>query len=509
MRTVRKIRAMRKASDNNSRVGAEACPERAVTGSTDRWGRIVAMVRRFYTGVGYPLVLALLLTVGNLSGTEVVMMAVEAALLFVGMALVCSVRPVVMYACVVVLNVTPQHSPGTPSYSDYYFTGWRLGFLLAAVALTAAAVVVYAVRCRLWQYARRGGAPMLLPLCALSLGLVLNGAFSPLWEIRDTVLGLLIAAAMVVVYLLFYLGFRRESEGMLDYVIFSSAMVSAVITVQLCARYIDALRASQLQKEAINFGWGTWATAGVLLCVLIPVLFLGFLRGRGGRAAAYLALSLMTTAAAVLTLSRNAQLMGLLTLATAVVVGAFFGEHKRLCRAATAVGALLVACLLTVALLRYRAALGAAVGSFVYDNGRLALWSQAIGNFLSHPLFGSGFYGFGMDIEFIAAPFMPTVAHNYILEIMSAAGIVGLGCYLYYQVCAFLPAFRRRSLPCSMLAMSMAVLLIMSLLDNFFLYPHITLYYSLISATLSVYGARDREPKDGEHEKPNDPEASL
>lgn len=488
-------------NDTDPCVGARA--ERAASSGAGGWNTVVDAAHRFYTGCGYPIVLALLLTVGNLSGTEVIMMAVEAALFFVGMALVRSVRPAVMYACTVVLNVTPQHSPGTPSYSDYYFTGWRLGFFLAAVALTAAAVIVYTVRCRLWQYARRGEAPMLLPLCALSLGFALNGAFCEMWELGDLVLGLFLAAIMVVVYMMFYLGFRREGEGMLDYVIFSSAMVSAIITVQLCARYIEAISDSRLVKESINFGWGTWATAGALLCVLIPVLFLGFLRGRGVRSAAYLALSVITTVAAVLTLSRNAQLMGPVILAVSVVVGAFVGEHKRLCRAVSAVGALLAVCLLAVVLLRYRSALGAAVGSFVNDNGRLALWSQAIGNFLSHPIFGSGFYGFGMDIEFIAAPFMPTMAHNYILEIMSAAGIVGLGCYLYYQICAFLPAFRRPSLSGSMLAMSMAVLLVMSLLDNFFLYPHTMLYYSLVSAVLSVCGSRQTEQHAGEPDIPN------
>ena len=454
-------------------------------------------LEKFFSGIWYPVAVAVLVLLGHITRLEVVGICLNSLLFLVGMCICRSARPIVMFLSGFVFQLTPDNSPGTPAYSDYYFTGWRLYVMILAGVMITAAAVTFIVRNSLWRGIISSRVPMLVPLIALGVGFLVNGAFSSAWTHESLMLGAVEAFYFIFIFLILYQGLRRENtEELCDYLIFCSALLAGVLIAELGFIYLtsDTLFAGGgIVKEAINFGWGTWATAGVFLCVLIPVLFLGFMKNEGRAAWIYLAIASLTAVAALLTMSRNGQLFGVLTYGVCVVIGAFFGKHKRVCRVLSITAGALVILALGAALILFREKLADAVGEFLFDNGRLSLWGKSLSNFASAPVFGVGFFGFGMSIEFEAVGFMPTMAHNYILEIMSSMGIFGLLCYLFYQVCAFLPALRTPSLSKTMLAISAAVMLLMSLLDNFFLYFHTTFHYSVVTVLLSLMSKGDKD----------------
>jgi O-antigen ligase len=100
------------------------------------------------------------------------------------------------------------------------------------------------------------------------------------------------------------------------------------------------------------------------------------------------------------------------------------------------------------------------------DNGRFNLWRAAFDAFLKAPMFGSGFYGLHVEGQAVFGP-LPVMAHNTVLELLSAMGIFGLFAYAYYRIKSLWLFFEKPSLTKSFLGMSVLVILLESLLDNF------------------------------------------
>ena len=128
---------------------------------------------------------------------------------------------------------------------------------------------------------------------------------------------------------------------------------------------------------------------------------------------------------------------------------------------------------------------------FLYDNGRFDLWRTAVENFLEAPIFGKGFYGFGMGNVF--ASFLPWLAHNTVLEFMSATGIVGTLAYLYYRISTAIPFIRRMSYDRLMLALPILITLGMSMIDNYVFHVYTTFIYTLCLAVAFKMQSEEKE----------------
>ncbi len=76
------------------------------------------------------------------------------------------------------------------------------------------------------------------------------------------------------------------------------------------------------------------------------------------------------------------------------------------------------------------------------------------------------------------------MAHNTILEMMSACGIIGLLGYALHRVQTFICFFKNPTTERSFIALIVASLLINSLLDNHILNIIPTMVYSLLIAVL-------------------------
>ena len=438
---------------------------------------IGAPLEKFFTGRIYPIVLAALVVIGHVSGFEFyfnfpVMLCAYLSLLFCK-----SIRGFLPVLLTILYQINYTHA-----FSDYYFTGPVFVILVSQVVLLGICFIFFFARNVLPMISPR--SPLFYPLAALCLAFLLGGAFSGEWIIKNLFYALLqILAYAVIFYTVYYSAVKEDREQLLSYLTYLAAVVAAVIAAELIALYAfgGVIVDGEIVKENVHLGWGMWNPIGFSLTVLIPLIMRGAMVEK--HRTVYLIAGICTWICAILSMSRNAQLFSTLAMAACVIIGAFCGKRKTLFRILLGIGITGVA---AICILFYDKLIPLAE-KFLYDNGRFDLWRTAVENFLEAPIFGKGFYGFGMGNVF--ASFLPWLAHNTVLEFMSATGIVGTLAYLYYRISTAIPFIRRMSYDRLMLALPILITLGMSMIDNYVFHVYTTFVYSICLAV--AFGLND------------------
>ena len=446
-------------------------------------------------GYPYPAFCAALALLGHLTGIEYYLNVLNVLAAALALLVCDTARPLIPFAITLVYQVTREHTPGFPGFSDYYFTEWRLAVLVILCLLLFAALLCFAARRRIFSGLSLG-TPLLLPLLALSLGFVFGGAFSEGWDGRNLVFGVTQMACYGILFIFLYQGLRGErASELLDYLTFSSAATAALLLGEMLGLYLGEgcpIVDGVIVKEMINFGWGVMNTMGLCLSVLIPMCFLGYRRSR--HPIPYIVLGVLCYVGVLLTLSRNGIIAGGLALVASLVLSAASGEKKRRIGALAVliVGAVSVLALAVVFREKIALLFKDIFDRGLSDNGRFDLWRQGIGNFLSSPIFGVGFFR-SYGIEWITAEFLPDMPHQTFITLLAATGVFGTAAYIYYRVETLRLLFKRVSTERLFLALSILVLLLESLVDNFIFYYLPILHYT---ATLAVVGVMNDAPKD-------------
>jgi len=414
----------------------------------------------FFNGRIYPLVICALALISSCLGLEIFCTVLHLALLIGALLLANTVKPAIISLLTMHLFVSRIHSPFYPNYSDYIFSGWRLVFVIICAVLVFAAILTFFIKNKLYKNISLTKTPLLLPLAVLSVAFLLNGAFSDSWSAHDLPLAIAHAAAYLVVFLFVYLGLSSEKEGLTSYISYIAMLVSLVISVQLALRYIFAIDeiivAGEIVKGGTALGWGIWNLVGASLVVLIPLIFAGMSSSRYPWL--HFAAATVTYVMAVLSLSRNALVVGTVVYAASVIIFAFSGKYKTVFRIIAAIGTVAAAVLLILLWDKLFAAL-------TDDNGRYNIWTAAWESFLRAPLFGSGFSGLIVETDLFGP--LPKMAHNLILQLLSAMGIFGILAYAYFLYESVRLVKSTGTVEGLMLSLSPLALLLGSMLDNF------------------------------------------
>ena len=451
----------------------------------------------FFMGKWYPLAVCALVLIGHVFALEIwtnILIMLSASLALI----ICpSVRPIIPAACNYVFQLSVEHSPALPNYSDYCFSGWRLPIVVAMFVCVALAFAYFAVKNKIFRGISLTRTPLLLPLLVLSAAFLLGGVFSPEWTPASLVFGIAQVFWFVFFFVYFYFGMRMESrDQMADTLAYTSALTVLVLVGELVARYVKCdgvIVDGEIVKGQILFGWGVWNSMGVALCMLIPACFIGVVRQRGVRSFLYLGAALLALVGAVMTLSRNALLFGAVFFAASVIFACFVGAYRRFYRVIAALGVLLV--LAAVILLFDR--IPELVGAFLFDNGRFTLWRMGIEKFLSAPIFGTGFFAFEFPDDpnyFVGASFLPSFVHQTFVQLLSSMGLFGLLSYLYYRVSTVACALRRPDPIRLLLFLTSLVLPVMSLIDTFIFNLWPIIHYSITLAVMCKDGGEEQLP---------------
>lgn len=443
---------------------------------------------KFFMGKWYPIVVAVLVVVGHVFNIDFYTNIPNFLLVSMALFLCDTMRPVVMFAISFVYQISLEHGPGLPNFSTYLFTGGRLIVFLILGIFLVSGIVYFLVTNRCFDGFGLRSTPLLVPLISLSAAFLLNGAFSGMWLLSSFLHGACQAVMFSGIFLLFYLGLRRDScEEIVSCFAYASMLTAAALICQVANVYLTGgvIFGGEAVKEDILFGWGIWNTAGASLSVLIPMCFLGVMKSRFSWV--YFSVATLAYIAAVMTLSRNALLVGGIAYCACAVASCFIGRYKKVYRIIVSVGAFAVAVGAILLWDRIAVLLSDFLERGFSDNGRYELWKTGIDNFLISPLFGTGFFQYVSD-TFVSANFVPKLAHQTFIQLLSCMGIFGLAAYLYYRVASLVPFVKRPNVDKSMLLASVAVMLSMSLIDNFiFRFLHVIHYSIALAIGFVIY----------------------
>lgn len=445
---------------------------------------------RFFNGRAYPAIIAALVAVGHITGAEFYFSIPFLILASLALVLCESTKSLMMPMLVFVFQITLKHSPGWPTLSKYYFEGARLVILLLLAALVFGSLGYRFVVCL--RTGLKKHTQMLAPLCVLSAAFILNGTFSSAWNAVSLLIGFIEAVVYFLTFYIFYIGLSEEStDGLLSYFCYITLLTAFVLIIEVAFMFLTydgIIVDGSVIKEKVNLGWGIWNPIGFSLTVLIPILVLGGMRMR--YPAVYITASVLTYLCAVLTMSRNALIFASLALLVCYTVGCFAGNRKLLFRIITLAG---VVCVLVVAfLLREKIAeiFATVMNQGFDDNGRFEHWKIGFQSFLSAVPFGIGFCGIGTGSDI--ANFIPAMAHNTVVQILSAMGIFGLAAYAFYRIRSLEPFIKKPSLEKSMLLIPILITVGMSLIDNFVFYVYTVFYYSMSMAIAFIIYDREK-----------------
>lgn len=325
-------------------------------------------------------------------------------------------------------------------------------------------------------------SPLFYGVLLLSVSFLFNNLLSKerfFW--KDLGFSIALVIAYLGVFLLLYVGleFNEKTKNKIIVTLF---VASLLVTFEFYSLFITGqiqFADGEIVKESIRTGWGIWNTMGCYLSMLLPIHFYlaTFIKKYGF---IFYGTGLISYLAIVLSLSRSSLLAGTFVLGISVIMCCLFGENKKVNRIITS--ALFAIAIVGVILLwdKIASILGDYLRRGLDDNGRFEIYATGWKKFLSHPIFGCGFYNAHHINEFG----LPFGYHNTIVQMMASCGIIGLLSYLYHRYQTVVLFIKQRCAKNLYLALCICALLITSLLDihMFSLYP--TLYYMLILITV-------------------------
>lgn len=440
----------------------------------------------FYNGNLYPILIAALVLFGGITGTEVITMLLHAVVLWGAFLFSDSVKPILVSFLTFVYQISVKNAPFSPTYSDYYATSWRIYVLFLAGIIIFAGLLVFAYRNKIFSFEKLKKTPLLISTLVFSFGLLLNGIFSGEWIFSNLVFAFSNVAVYLIAYVYVYNGFSKNdrAESLGSYFSYIALLATFIISIELIHRMItneNTFTDGSINKVAMSLGWGIWNLIAVSLAILIPLLFYGVYKNRYPWL--YFGAATLAYVMSVLTMSRNALIFASLAYAVCIVISSFVGKHKKQFRIITVSGIALVLIFAVVFFDKIYVLLADYFERGFSDNGRFVLWQGAFESFLENPVFGSGFHG--LNIDTVQFSFLPKMAHQTVLQLLGATGIFGLLSYLYYRIKTALAVFKKPNLLKTMMALSILVLLLESLLDNFIFNVYPVFYYVVALAIIS------------------------
>lgn len=438
------------------------------------------LVKSFFMGWAYPIWLAFSVVVGRALNLEVYFAILDLVLIAIAFYACESMRPILPILMSFLYRISLDHAPGTPNYSDYY-RGWKIIVPIIFFVFAVTSLVAMLIRRSAFTKENFKKLPLLIPLSVLSAAFLLSGSFYSGKVFSDFTFALLQVFVFAIVFWLLYLGFKGEdADETCGYFVYVSAVVACILILEVAHLYIfneNVIVDGVINKNFINFGWGISNTCANCLTVLIPICFLGVMRSRKYHYA-YFIIGTLALVATAFTLCRNGLLFGSIFYAICLLLSCFLGRNKKIYRyvaVATALGCIAISLIFGEEL---KVMFANMIAHGLDDNGRFPLWYKAFDGFVEMPVFGKGFFSLLPEATPYAS-FIPFLAHNTILEVMGAMGAFGLLAYLFYRAATIIPFVKNISIEKVMLFLSVAVLIVESLIDNYILWFAPTFVYNI------------------------------
>ena len=437
----------------------------------------------FYEGLSFPVFVSSAVLVGHVFPPLDLPMAllVTATSLF-GLFVTNDAR--LLFAPILQLYfiVSPDHTPGVPTFSSYYSQPLPAACILTVFLSFATSLAVFAVKNRKSRNAPPSRTLLysLLLLCATFL---LNGLHFGENALGNLLFGFFLSLSLLVFYL-FFTCFLRYTEKTARYLMKVLVLTGVVITLELCNLYRTSviIENGSILKSSIFIGWGTWASAGSMTSMLIPPAF--YLAAKEKHGSVWFFLGVFVYIGSLLSMARAAFLISTLVFLLSLPLAFTEKATRRRATAGVTVLAGLASFLLfflgddILRLVSDTLSLG------LGDNGRFAIWQAGIERFLSSPLFGTGFYNsYENDWTFHVFPYF---YHNTWIQLLAAGGILCGFLYALHRIESIRITFKNITPTRIALSLSLVSLLLHSLIDVHFFVIYTGFFYSTILALMAL-----------------------
>lgn len=461
----------------------------------ENWGKskIVRVIDRALSSYFFPIVTSLVVFLCYYFGGEVVSvwyMCLSGAAIM----LCCKdVTPIISLFLYTNTFVSVQHSPAyMGAASDYLFqTPQLVPLIIAAVIFIAAllARLIYCIVARKFKL-----TPIFWGLTAFSVSLILCGLNFTQYTPLNLAYGLGVSVILIGIFVLLCGNMQvsaRTFKMIAYYFMIFFAMLFFMLVIAY-ATYEGLIVDGMVYRSKLDFGWGTYNAMGMLLTICIPVWF--YMAGDGKWSWAYLFGGTLNLAACIISMSRQAILMSVLTCIACSIWLIIRSKGKlKIINSCIIVGVIVVTAIACgIAHKQLAVFFESLTTSLATGSGRVGIWDKGIKNFLDRPVFGVGFFdpravsgqpGYsGGNLTFC----IPRMCHNTIIQMMSACGLVGIVAYLFHRAQTIISFINNPSADRLYLFFTGAAFLLVCLLDNHMFYFTPTLIYISLLALLAL-----------------------
>lgn len=445
-------------------------------------------IKNFLSSDFFPFITAALCILCYYLGLDIVIIAyigLTGALIFL---LLDDVTPVFTIFLFMGVMISYKNSPSSiRGNSNYYLRPEIFVPIIIVVVILVAAIVYRLVHTCVTKKFKF--TPVFFGLCALAVTLLLNGANQKNYDINNLMFG-----GMMAVFFLGIFAVVKDNlvitKKTYEKIALSFVALGILLIIELIVVYFTQeklITDGKVNRYYLIWGWGKYNYLGFLLAFCIPPTV--YLAGVKKYGFIFSILSVLLLIACFFSYSRQTILCAAFIYVICLIV--LFVKGKNKISNAVVMGVAVLAAIIVFAV-KHEVVINELkplFSSLVIDgelsgNGRKALWQDAIKNFKSSPIFGVGFYVNLRNDPRDGFSFIPSMYHNTVLQMMAACGIIGLIAYVVHRVQTVICYCKNITVERTMIALTIVVILLTSLVDHhiFSIFP--TPVYSCLIAVL-------------------------
>ena len=218
---------------------------------------------------------------------------------------------------------------------------------------------------------------------------------------------------------------------------------------------------------------------GCMLTMLLPIHFYLAAFSKKFSFVFYLT-GVISYIAIVLSLSRSSLLVSTILIFASVIYVCFYGKNKISNRIITVFFIIVGITGIVILWDKIQNILNDYIVRGLSDNGRFNIYIDGLVKYLQYPVFGTGFFSYSIH----QSGWLPFGFHNTIIQMLASCGTVGIVAYLYHRFKTVQICYKKKSARNFPLYLSIAGLVLTSLLDVHFFNIYPAFYYSLILLTI-------------------------
>ena len=337
--------------------------------------------------------------------------------------------------------------------------------------------------------------PLSYGIIFLNVATLLGGLLSEHWTPQSFLYGIFVVAGLDLFFIILSSVIMDSKALTATYACRALVLTCLMICAQIfiLALYLQAngmlIRIKEwsgewiLLRENLAMSWGISTVIGATAVLGIPAAM--YLAKNERFPIIYYISALIMFGTSVLVNARSAMLVGGLFLLLGIIAASFFGKNKR-CNLIFSICLLFVAACGVAAALCYLAAdssiaeLWSRMSKFMrFDSvdDRLQLYKVGLDDFISSPILGVGWSKGGNSLDKYAGNFYSNMYHCIVIQMAASTGIVGIWAMLFHVKDLVVMACKNFKLDRLFLLSVPAMILAMSLVDNFFFYLNFQIIY--------------------------------